>query len=93
MYSLGAALVAFSSWALFRAIRSPRQKAPWGLYGALTLLLLYTHYYALFSVAAQALFLVGASGLSYDDAARNALALTIMPPVAGLSEEGYPVTL
>jgi uncharacterized membrane protein len=59
MYSLGTTLVAFSSWALLRAIHSPGRKAPWVAYGVLTVLFLYTHYYAVFSVAAQALFLAG----------------------------------
>jgi uncharacterized membrane protein len=60
MYTLGTALAAFSSWALLRALHAPpRSLRPWVLYGLLTLLFAYTHYYALFSIAAQTLFLAG----------------------------------
>jgi hypothetical protein len=59
-YTLGTALAALASWALFRALRAPAGSwRPWLLYGLLALLFLYTHNYALFSVAAQGLF-VGA---------------------------------
>jgi uncharacterized membrane protein len=60
MYSLGAALAAFSSWAMFRALHA--QHHPWRswlLYGLLALLFAYTHYYAIFSLCAQALFVLG----------------------------------
>src|SRR5262249_49272199 len=60
MYTLGTALTAFSSWALFRALRdtthAPQQ---WIRYGLITLLLIYTHHYALFSIAAQGVFTLG----------------------------------
>jgi hypothetical protein len=60
MYALGTCLAAFSSWALLRALHAPmRSIRPWLLYGMLALLFAYTHYYALFTIAAQALFLVG----------------------------------
>jgi mannosyltransferase len=59
-YALGTALAALSSWALFRALHAPRRAVqPWLLYASLALLLLYTHNYALFSVAAQGLFTLG----------------------------------
>jgi hypothetical protein len=59
-YALGTALAAFSSSALFRALDAPPGAAgPWLLYGLLALLFLFTHNFALFSVAAQALFLGG----------------------------------
>ncbi|HJZ58142.1 MAG TPA: hypothetical protein VKE74_24585 [Gemmataceae bacterium] len=59
-YALGAALAAFSAWALFRAIRpGPPSPRAWAGYGLVTLLFAYTHYYALFVVAAQAAFLAG----------------------------------
>jgi uncharacterized membrane protein len=57
MYSLAAALAVFSSWALFRALRTPSRIGPWLLYGLLGLLLAYSHYYGLFSLAAQAVFI------------------------------------
>jgi mannosyltransferase len=57
MYALAAALAVFSSWALFRALRSPSQLRRWLLYGLFALLLAYTHYYCLFTLAAQAVFL------------------------------------
>jgi hypothetical protein len=60
MYTLGTALAALSSWALFRALRRPVPSfRPWLAYGILALLFAYTHYYALFSIAAQAMFLGG----------------------------------
>lgn len=56
MYALAAALTIFSSWALFRALRPPSRLSRWLLYGLLALLLAYTHYYGLFTMAAQAIF-------------------------------------
>ena len=47
MYTLGTALLAFSSWLLFRALLSPVQRSkPWLAYALVTLLFLYTHYFA-----------------------------------------------
>jgi hypothetical protein len=59
-YALGAALAALSAWTLSRATRPglPSARA-WAAYGVVTLLFAYTHYYALFSVAAQAAYLAG----------------------------------
>ncbi len=59
MYTLGTALVAFSSWTLFRALhaRTPAWK-PWAIHAIVTLLFAYTHHYALFSIAGQVVFLV-----------------------------------
>src|SRR5262245_15698192 len=60
MYALGTTLAAFSIWALFRALQAPAAAwRPWFWYGFLTLLFVYAHYYALFSVAAQAVFILG----------------------------------
>jgi mannosyltransferase len=60
MYTLGTALAALSSWALFRALHSPpRSVRPWLLYGFFALLFAYTHNYALFSITAQGLFVLG----------------------------------
>jgi uncharacterized membrane protein len=59
MYALGTALAAFSSWALFRCLRPMAKRRDSVLYGVLLLLFAYTHYYALFSLAAQAVFLAG----------------------------------
>jgi mannosyltransferase len=60
MYTLGTALVALSSWTLFRAMRAsmPSWK-PWALHALVTLLLAYTHPYGLFSIAGQVVFLIG----------------------------------
>ncbi len=58
IYALGATLAAFSSWALFRALRLGSAGA-WLTYALAALAFLYTHYYALFSVFAQALFTGG----------------------------------
>ncbi len=57
MYSLGTALTAFSSWLLLRALRAERGSRLWEFYGVTLLALLYTHHYALLSVAAQFGFL------------------------------------
>jgi hypothetical protein len=60
MYTLGTTLALFSSWALFRALRASEAAfRPWVLYGVLALLFAYTHYYALFTLTAQALFAAG----------------------------------
>lgn len=59
MYALAAALTVFSSWALFRALRTPSRLRRWLLYGLLALMLAYTHYYGLFTLAAQAVFTAG----------------------------------
>jgi len=60
MYTLGTALAVFSSWAMFRALRRPTDPSRhWLLYGLLALLFAYTHYYAIFSIVAQALFVFG----------------------------------
>ncbi|HEV3002922.1 MAG TPA: hypothetical protein VGX78_00605, partial [Pirellulales bacterium] len=56
--ALGTALGAFSSWALFRALRVTTFAA-WLSYAALALAFLYTHYYALASVFAQGAFVAG----------------------------------
>jgi uncharacterized membrane protein len=56
MYAMGAALAMWSSWALLRALRPGARRRTWALYGVLALLFAYTHYYALFSLAVQAVF-------------------------------------
>ncbi|HEV3005120.1 MAG TPA: glycosyltransferase family 39 protein, partial [Pirellulales bacterium] len=56
--AMGTALAAFSSWALFRALRVTTHAA-WVTYAALALAFLYTHYYALASVFAQGAFVAG----------------------------------
>jgi hypothetical protein len=59
MYPLGTALAAGSSWMLLRALSSPTQRSgPWIGYAILCLLFAYTHTYALFTLAAQALLLM-----------------------------------
>lgn len=59
MYALATALAVFSSWSLLRSLRQPSRLSGWLLYGSFALFLAYTHYYALFTLAAQAVFVVG----------------------------------
>ena len=59
MYTLGTALVVFSTWMLVRALRE-RDRPGWWIGYALTAAgLMYTHNYGLFSVAAQGCFVYG----------------------------------
>ena len=57
MYSLGTALAALSSWLLLRILREGGRSWLWWWYGAAITLLAYSHHYALFTVAAQYVFL------------------------------------
>ena len=57
MYSLGTALAALSSWMLLRILRERGRGWLWWSYGAAITLFAYTHHYALFTVAAQYVFL------------------------------------
>src|SRR5262249_55883844 len=60
MYSLGTALVAFSSWSLLIALQANSGRLwKWLLFALISVLFLYTHNYALFSLVAQALFVIG----------------------------------
>jgi hypothetical protein len=60
MYALGAALAAFSSWALIHALDPDHRGWRWWLgYVVLTLASVYSHNFALLTVAAQALFVGG----------------------------------
>jgi hypothetical protein len=60
MYTLGTALAVFSSWAMFRALNATVHRLrAWSLYGLTLLLFAYTHYYAMFSITAQGLFVLG----------------------------------
>jgi len=56
MYALTAALAVFSSWALVRALQAPDNRKRWLLYACLALLLAYSHYYGLFTLASQGVF-------------------------------------
>jgi uncharacterized membrane protein len=58
MYSLGTALLALGSWLLLLLIEEPRRARWWWGYVVCTVAFLYTHPYAVFSVATQYLFLV-----------------------------------
>lgn len=58
MYTLGTFFVLLSSWFLLGAIRHHRWFY-WLGYSLATAALLYIHYYALFSIAAQLIFIVG----------------------------------
>ncbi len=55
MYTLGTALAACTSWIMLRAIRTRRLR-DWILYGITSLMFAYTHYYSVFSLFAQALY-------------------------------------
>jgi mannosyltransferase len=55
MYTLGTFLVLFSSWLLLRALES-KNKKDWIFYGIAASACFYTHYYLLFSIAAQGLY-------------------------------------
>lgn len=58
MYALGAALSIFSSWLLIRAWQSYSSPRLWASYSLLTLLLAYTHYYGLFVIFGQLVFVI-----------------------------------
>jgi hypothetical protein len=57
MYSLGTFLAAASSWLLLRAISAGGHWQPWAAYGLTFTVLPYAHHYALFTAAAQYVFL------------------------------------
>lgn len=60
MYSLGLALVVWSTWALIAALRRPERAVPfWMLYSILSLAFLYTHTMAVVSVAFQVALIAG----------------------------------
>lgn len=60
MYTLGTALACTSSWLLLKALRQRTSALPWWLaYAAAAAAFAYVHYYAFFSIAAQAVFVVG----------------------------------
>jgi uncharacterized membrane protein len=82
MYMLGAALAVVSSWLLLVAWRRRDSLRLWFAYGASASLLGYTHYYALFTIFAQFLFLTTAillqhrtrlSSVDHDSQMRGAL--------------------
>jgi mannosyltransferase len=52
MYSLAALLAVLSGWALARALRPGANLGWWGLFGFLSILLVYTHYFGFFSLVA-----------------------------------------
>ena len=57
MYTLGTFLILISSYWLLRALQS-RKWYDWIIYGILAAACIYTHYYLIFSVAAQGLYLI-----------------------------------
>ncbi|AGA28607.1 glycosyltransferase family 39 protein [Singulisphaera acidiphila] len=66
MYTLGTTLAVFSGWLLLKAVRPPSQKgSAWLWYAIVALAFAYTQYYALFSIAAQFLFVVGYSAVRH----------------------------
>jgi hypothetical protein len=58
MYTMGAALAAFSGWALLRALNTNGILA-WVVYSALAVPFLYTHSYAVLTIAAHFAFFIG----------------------------------
>lgn len=59
MYTLGVAFVLLSTWLLLSAVRQKKQQPGlWVAYGLLAAASIYTHYYAIFSLAAQVLFII-----------------------------------
>jgi hypothetical protein len=56
MYAQGAALACLSHWTLFRALRSGARPGWWLAWCLISTSFAYTHYFAFFSLAAQALF-------------------------------------
>jgi mannosyltransferase len=60
MYSQGVFLAVFSAWLLLRALRCRHSgELWWSAYGLSVAAFCYTHYYAFFTVFAQALFVAG----------------------------------
>ena len=59
MYSLGALLAGVSAYLLLRALRAPRPARWWVAYGISAAAFCYTHNYAFYTIAAQALFVAG----------------------------------
>jgi 4-amino-4-deoxy-L-arabinose transferase-like glycosyltransferase len=57
MYSLLFAMLVLSGYTLLRALRANTFRA-WAIYAVVTLLLMHTHYYAAFAVAAQAAYVL-----------------------------------
>lgn len=64
MYALGTALAAFSSYFLMRALRRNSKRRDWACFTATAILLAYTHYFGLFTVAALYCYAFGHAGLS-----------------------------
>lgn len=60
MYTLGTTFCLLSSWLLLKALRATPQRVGWWLaYGVGVAAFAYVHYYAFFSIAAQALYVMG----------------------------------
>lgn len=60
MYTLATAIGLFSSWLLLKSVRSkPQSIMLWVAYAAAAAALAYTHYYAFFTLAAHAVFVLG----------------------------------
>jgi len=57
MYTLGTFLILISSWVLIKALNNNRTR-DWAWYAILTAASLYTHYYLVFSIAAQGIYVL-----------------------------------
>lgn len=85
MYSLGVFLACASAWLLLRAWRAERGRVGWwSAYGITLAALLYTHYYALFTVAAQVLFVAGTHTVQW----RRMSWAAVRPPLLGFAYAG-----
>jgi hypothetical protein len=102
MYALGAFLTALSSWILLRALRAsgsepstlnPRRsvKLSWTAYGISVAAFLYTHNYAFFTVAAQALFVAALLIVGACRCRRRALTLCLSPKGRGEKRMGTTI--
>jgi uncharacterized membrane protein len=92
MYALGILLGGLTSWLLLRALRGPtRERRWWIAYAAAVAAFCATHYYALFTVAAQALF-VAVSRREEVRASRRRCALALVL-AAALFSPWLPVLL
>lgn len=72
MYGLGMFLAALSAFFLLRALQAESWSSSWWLtYGVTIAAYCYTHYFAFFTIVAQACFVVGASLVQYRQFPRN----------------------
>jgi hypothetical protein len=77
-YALGCWLAVVSSWLLVEAVRDPRHRWRWWLgYAVAAAAFAYSHYYAVFTLAAQALFVGWQVARAWKDGRVGAAALAV----------------